>query len=258
MPRGRMLNKRISTDPIFENLSQEATILFTWSLPHLDCEGKIRCNTQILKGVVVPYLPYMTEKVIEKCVKELHESGLVLVYGEHSNYMKFLGFEKNQKINKAKESHSEIPDPTPELLQSCSRVTPHEVKLSKVKLSKVKLSKVNIDNEKGSSSITTPAFNPVKFAAAFFGQKYAEKRGRVYVYNYGKEMKLIKDLLSQITLDEFKGKVEAFFDSKDQFICSTDYSIGVFKAVINKLAAKQAKPEGWRDIYGRDKDGFTN
>ncbi len=135
MPQGRMLNRRISVDEELGKLSKESIILYTWSIPHLDVEGKLLANTQILKGVVVPYLPYMTNKVIEECVKELSLSPLILLYGG-GKYIKFLGFGKNQTVNPDREAPSEIPNPTPEELQSKSRETPAKDKLSKDKLSK--------------------------------------------------------------------------------------------------------------------------
>jgi len=144
MPRGRMLNKSISVDEEVAKLSEKAIILFTFCIPHLDVDGKISANVDILKGVVVPYLKNFTKKKIEKCIQELAKSPLVLLYGSEHKYMQFLGFNSNQKINKEREAPSEIPDPPPELLKSKSRSTPAKVKLN--------LSKVNLSKDKSSCS----------------------------------------------------------------------------------------------------------
>jgi len=136
MPEGRMLRKKISRDEEVAKLSNFSIILYTWSIPFLDVEGKILADSHILKGIVVPHLKQFTLKRIRKCVEELGKSPLVIVYGNGHKYMKFKGFNKNQKINKEREAPSEIPDPTPDQLQSNSRVTPAEVKLSKVNISK--------------------------------------------------------------------------------------------------------------------------
>jgi len=136
MPKGRMLNRKISLDQEVAKLSKEANILYTWTIPHLDCQGKIHANPDILKGVVCPYLKYMTPKMIEKCLFELNDTPLVIVYGNGCKYVKFLGFDKNQDIREDREAPSEIPDPTPEELQSKSSVTPGKDKLSKDKRSK--------------------------------------------------------------------------------------------------------------------------
>ena len=130
MPRGRMLNKSISVDEEVAKLSEKAIILYTFCIPHLDVDGKILGNVNILKGVVVPYLKNFTKKKIGECVRELAESPLVLLYGSEHKYMQFLGFSSNQKINREREAPSEIPNPPPELLKSKSRLSPAEVKLN--------------------------------------------------------------------------------------------------------------------------------
>jgi len=124
MPEGRMLKKKISRDEEVAKLSDKTIILYTWCIPHLDVKGKILADAHILQGVVVPYLKRFTRKVIEKCVDELGKSPLVVVYGNGHKYMKFKGFSKNQKVNEEREAPSEIPDPTPDQLQSKSGVTP--------------------------------------------------------------------------------------------------------------------------------------
>lgn len=81
-----MLNKKISRDEEIPKLSKEAIILYTWSIPHLDVEGKIHADACILKGLVVPYLKFMTLKMIDKCVDELKKTLLVVVYGNGYKY----------------------------------------------------------------------------------------------------------------------------------------------------------------------------
>lgn len=129
MPKGRMLNKKISLDEQVALLSDKAIILYCWSISHLDSEGKMHASNAILKGTIVPYLKRFTHQVIGRIKTELGNSPLVIIYG-NGKYMKFMGFEKNQRIDKDREAPSEIPDPTPEELQSKSRGTPSKVKLS--------------------------------------------------------------------------------------------------------------------------------
>jgi len=136
MPEGRMLRKKISRDEIVSSLSKNSIILYTWCIPFLDVEGKIFADSHILKGIVVPFIPSFTLKVIKSCVDEIGKSGLVVVYGNSHKYMKFKGFSKNQKINKDREAPSEIPDPTPDLIRSNSGLTPAKVNISKDKVSK--------------------------------------------------------------------------------------------------------------------------
>lgn len=132
MPKGRMLNKRISKDLAVAKLSCRAALLYTWCIPHLDVEGLLEASPEVLKGVVVPYREDFTLAVIRQCVEEISQTDdLIVYYGNTHKYMKFLGFNKNQTINKDREAPSDIPPPTPEELQSNSG-------LSKVNISKVK------------------------------------------------------------------------------------------------------------------------
>ena len=140
MPKGRMLNKKISYDEKVANLSLKATVFFVFCIPHLDIEGKIFGNSVILKGLVVPHIKELTPKTIEKCQKELVDVGLILLYGNNQKYMKFLGFDKNQTLRTDRETPSDIPDPIPAELQQNSSETPAQVKY-KLNISKDKLSK---------------------------------------------------------------------------------------------------------------------
>lgn len=129
MPRGRMLNKRISLDEVVAQLSLKSTIFFTFCIPHLDIGGKILGDLNYLKGTVLPFRKDFSVKAVATCIKEVSDSGLIIVYGDDGKYLKFKGFEKNQTLNPDKEAESEIPNPTPEELLSNSRVTPGKVKL---------------------------------------------------------------------------------------------------------------------------------
>ena len=139
MPKGRMLNKKISYDEDVALLSLPATHLYTWCIPHLDIKGRIYADPQILKGMIVPYVKELTPVKIEKCIQEMINVGLVNVYGNDKRYMEFSGFIKNQNLREDREAESEIPNPTPAELQRNSSGTPAQVKLSKVKLSKDKV-----------------------------------------------------------------------------------------------------------------------
>lgn len=123
MPKGRMINKTISVDEKLAQLSPKTIILYTFSIPHLDSEGKILADSQILKGVVVPYLNFMSIGAIHKCKQELKKSPLVTLYGENDKYMRFNGFMKNQNLQNSREAPSRIPNPTHDQLKSNSGVT---------------------------------------------------------------------------------------------------------------------------------------
>lgn len=60
-----------------------------------------------------------------------------------------------------------------------------------------------------------------------------------YVVYWEKDCKLVKILLKTYTMDALKKRAVAFFESQDPFIKQAGFTIGVFYAVINKLAAQQ-------------------
>jgi len=140
MPRGRMLNKKISYDERISELSLKAKLLYTWCIPHLDVKGRIYGIAEYIKGNVVPMIKEIKISDIKNLLQEMANLKLIILYGKDEMYVEFTGFGENQNIHEERESKSIIPDPTHEQLMSESCVTPQQVKLSKVKLSKVKYS----------------------------------------------------------------------------------------------------------------------
>ena len=138
MPRGRMLNKKISIDDKVNSLSIKSMLIFTWMIPHLDCEGRIMAVPDKIKYEIFPINKGVSTKNISESLKEMQEKELVVLYGENNVYCQFLGFEKNQKIDKNREAQSMIPPPTQEQLTSNSGVT-HELNPLKEKF------KVNVN-----------------------------------------------------------------------------------------------------------------
>jgi len=129
MPRGRMINKKISKNKLLASISAKSALLYSWCIPHLDSEGRLEGSPEIIKGVVVPYRRDFTLKVIASCIKEIDSKGeLICYYGNPHKYIQFLGFCNNQTINKDREAPSEIPMPTLEELKNSSCATPPQVK----------------------------------------------------------------------------------------------------------------------------------
>ena len=157
MPRGRFLSKSISLDEKVNALSNDtARLLFTWLIPHLDCEGRMHGDATTVKSIVFPRRPMHTQTV-ERYLKEMEELGLIVRYsangtkisseknphlgaqlgdplGAQNTYLFAPNFEKHQAgLQKSKEAQSQIPPFTPELLQNKSRISPPQVKV-KVKV----------------------------------------------------------------------------------------------------------------------------
>lgn len=138
MPRGRMLNKKISYDEKIAQLSLKSKLLFTWMIPFLDVKGRILVNSAVIKGQIVPFVKEITLKNIPILLKEMQDLKLIAIYGDKQQYAQFVGFTKNQTLQEGRESPSYLPDPTPAELQQNSSRTPIEVNISKVNISEVK------------------------------------------------------------------------------------------------------------------------
>ena len=120
MARGRMISKAISLDDRVNALSNDtARLLFTWLIPHLDCEGRMYGDAQTVKSIVFPRR-CMDVRTMQKHLDELAKSGLILRYSNvDGTYICCPHFEKHQTgLQKSKEASSQIPPPSPELLQS--------------------------------------------------------------------------------------------------------------------------------------------
>jgi len=185
-----MLNKRISKDHVVATLSPRSALFYTWCIPHLDCEGRIEGSPEILKGVVVPYRQDFTLKVITSCIHEINsKKSLICYYGNTHKYIQFLGFDKNQKVNKDREAPSEVPAPTPDELQSKSRET-----LAKVKLS---LSKVN-NTMSGKPDFVEPIVYLNQKANRSFDPKNESNQNLVKArYNEGRTLEQFKIVIDK-------------------------------------------------------------
>lgn len=114
MAHGRMLNKSISLNKELADLNSDTSrLLFTWTISHLDVEGRIHGDPDVLKSLVVPRLKHITGEVVEECIKEWTEKGLVIWYEAGGDqWLQFPGFHDNQKgLKKDREAQSKIPAP---------------------------------------------------------------------------------------------------------------------------------------------------
>ena len=73
MARGRMINKKISNDKRVNDMPLPAQLLFTWLIPHLDCNGCFYGSAQMIKSLVVPRKNW-TKNQIEVWLKIMEAS----------------------------------------------------------------------------------------------------------------------------------------------------------------------------------------
>lgn len=139
MAEGRMIKKRISLSHKFAKLkSNNARLLYLMIYPHLDIEGRIEANPKLIKGQVVPLLPFSLPKINEY-LRDMHSVGLIKLYDVNGqSYLEVTKFKVFQQLRSDKEAKSQCPDPKTGQVQELDRPTPAKVKISKVKLSKDK------------------------------------------------------------------------------------------------------------------------
>lgn len=139
MARGRMLNKKISLSKAVAELEShcgcEGVLWFTWTIAHLDVEGRIHGDPHLLKATVCPRLSGVTPEVIRSAAGKAMELGLVDIYEfEGDIFMEYTKFDENQVgLRKNREQKSDIPPPTgvlPEEFRSVAGVTPEQCRLN--------------------------------------------------------------------------------------------------------------------------------
>ena len=131
MARGRMISKTISLDEKVNALSDDtARLLFTWLVPHLDCEGRMHGDPITVKSIVFPRRNISVQKV-EKILMELENGGLIFRYSVNGNqYLSAPNFEKHQVgLRKSQESPSQIPPSTTELKRGEVVIAPTQTKV---------------------------------------------------------------------------------------------------------------------------------
>ena len=129
MARGRMISKIISLDEKVDALSNDTVrLLFTWLIPHLDCEGRMFGDAQTVKSIVFPRRS-MNVRTMQKYLDELVKSGLIQRYADtKGTYICCPNFEKHQKgLRKQQEAPSQIPPFTTDLKRCNNGFTPIQV-----------------------------------------------------------------------------------------------------------------------------------
>lgn len=92
-------------------------------------------------------------------------------------------------------------------------------------------------------------------------KQFERKAGcKPVIDKYGKDGKLVKDMLKQMSVESLKELLPVFFTLDDDWLKQTNYSIGVFKSQINKLLIKKTqvapkKETTWWPV-GKDEEAF--
>jgi len=78
----------------------------------------------------------------------------------------------------------------------------------------------------------------VKAFFDFWKEAFLHKTGQEYVFSFGKEGKLVKDLLEVHNLETLQDTVQAFFRNEEAQ--RRGYDIGTFKSMFNRIVATRA------------------
>jgi hypothetical protein len=112
MARGRMVSTTIATDKALNSLSLEAELLYLKAVPHLDRDGLIVGDDDLLIAKIAPRRQRELFDLMEPAICEWIEAGLVLRYdSKDSQVLYFQGFAKNNKIRYDQEGPSNFPPP---------------------------------------------------------------------------------------------------------------------------------------------------
>lgn len=143
MAKGRMLNKSISVSEKVADLAaavgNDAALLFTWMIPHLDVEGRMQGGPRSIKAAVVPMLDTITAADVDRYLGAAEELGIIERYeAGGKRYVSFPGFAEEQTgLRKDRERASVIPPPPPRTppgeCREDSGVTPDDAPIREVK-----------------------------------------------------------------------------------------------------------------------------
>ena len=240
MADGRMLKKKISKSRKLPKLPTDSDRLFyTWLIPHLDVEGRILADPDVLKGEIVPRLKDWTPKKVEETLLQLSKHKLIILYNaDGDRYLELLRFGDEQSLRKDRERKSEIPGPDegeiinnvndldelPGKLPSNSSLTPAQVKLREVKLSKDKVRQnacavIHFLNEIGKRNFTTSNAN-LENIGARLNEGHTVEECKQVILNKWKDTNFDKKYFRPQTL--FKpSKFEGYLNEKSVEISNT-------------------------------------
>jgi len=231
MAEGRMLKKRVSYSKKLASLSSDSCrLLYTWLIPHCDIEGRIEADPLYLKSIVFPRIKSWTPAKIDKCLKELHEAGLIYLYEINGDrYLEVVKFKKYQNLRPDKEAESSIPAP-PEQLPSYSRSSPAKVKLSKVKISKDN-NNIYIATPKAVATFYTQIKN-------YFISAYKKKFNSEPAIDFGKDGRVVKKAEGLFkNIEDAYRLIDDFLESKKAeecgytlSVCFSTHTINLWKA----------------------------
>jgi hypothetical protein len=121
---GRMINTDISRSKKIASLSPKAMSLFCLLIPHFNAHGKMLANVHLIKGLICPYIEWLTVDEIEPLLMEISDKTNVKYWTDDSGeYLQSLNWIEHQQLRSDRLGKDFLPD-YPEELPDYSRTTP--------------------------------------------------------------------------------------------------------------------------------------
>jgi len=121
---GRMINSDISRSKRIASLSPEALSLFCLLIPHFNAHGKMLANPYLIKGLVCPYIEWISVEDVELLLMEISDKTNVKYWKDDSGeYLQSMNWQEHQKLKTDRLGKDYFPD-CPAELPDYSRTTP--------------------------------------------------------------------------------------------------------------------------------------
>lgn len=231
MASGRVIHKAIHSNPELGELKIETRYFYKALVIHSDDEGRMRANPKHLKALIFPFDAGLRIDTINAWLEELHAARLICLYiVDEKLYLHHPKWKNWQTIRADRFKPSDCPDPSLGIPSGNQRGQ---------NLTQPNLTQPNLTKPKDGE---TKSVSPVSELRDHFYEQYRTKFGNEYVANYGKDGKILQDILKAIELGRAKILVTNFFAGNDEFVQKAGYTVGVFKSQINKIQMpEQAK-----------------
>lgn len=103
-----MIDKKISVSEDVANISRDAQLIFTWSVPHADDVGMLPKSLRTLKAIIIPMID-MTLGDFSDCVDEIVDAGLWVIFEhEGKEYYRIPRFINHQTLKKDRQPQTII------------------------------------------------------------------------------------------------------------------------------------------------------
>ena len=237
------------TSTTLQKISFEAASLFLWLIPLPDDHGCCLLTSSYVKGRVFYSRPEVTEDMIGHWIAELEQVDLLRTWVDDSNiYAKITNWEKHQRI---RSFHQRKTPPPPSFGRDSPRVAASRRRSPRLagnnglnlnlnpnlNLNVTNVTKIEKETkeENGNGEVFTEGKPEVRSLLLFFSSEFVKKHSGPYNIQWGKDGKIMKDLIAVYGVEKLKELISAFFASNDMWIRQVGHSVGILSSTANKL-----------------------